>query len=134
MRLIATLVIAVLAVASGAVRATQGEIENQVEPDPPGIYKPGGFFYEAPRHVHMIMRNLGPESARLIIFQAGRTGVPESFTTVLQNEPASPSAQPRTYGAGETLFQPGIGPVLTFRNTSSAPATLLLYHVGPKEK
>jgi quercetin dioxygenase-like cupin family protein len=61
----------------------QGEIENQVEPDPPAIYKPDGFFVEAPRHVHKIMRNLSPEPAKLIIFQAGRTGVPASLTTVL---------------------------------------------------
>jgi quercetin dioxygenase-like cupin family protein len=61
----------------------QGEIENQVEPDPPAIYKPGGFFYEAPRHVHKIMRNLGAEPARLVIFQAGRTGVPVARTKVL---------------------------------------------------
>src|SRR5690242_8276833 len=28
---------------------TAGEIENQVMPDPPAIFKPGGYFYEAPR-------------------------------------------------------------------------------------
>src|SRR5580765_8432732 len=61
----------------------QGEIENQVEPDPPAIYKAGGFFSEAPRHVHKFMRNLGSEPAKLIIFQAGRTRVPASLTKVL---------------------------------------------------
>jgi quercetin dioxygenase-like cupin family protein len=61
----------------------QGEIENQVEPDPPAIYKPGGFFSEAPRHVHKIMRTLSAEPAKLVIFQAGRTGVPASLTKVL---------------------------------------------------
>jgi quercetin dioxygenase-like cupin family protein len=61
----------------------QGEIENQIEPEPPAIHKPGGFFYERPRHVHKIMRNLGAEPAKLIIFQAGRTGVPASLTKVL---------------------------------------------------
>jgi quercetin dioxygenase-like cupin family protein len=65
----------------------QGEIQNQVEPDPPAIYKPGGFFYEAPRRVHRMMRNLSVEPARLIIFQAGRTGVPASLIKVLQSEP-----------------------------------------------
>jgi quercetin dioxygenase-like cupin family protein len=64
----------------------QGEIENQVEPDPPAIYKSGGFFYEAPRHVHKIMRNLSAEPARLVIFQAGRTGVPAALTKVLDGE------------------------------------------------
>jgi quercetin dioxygenase-like cupin family protein len=61
----------------------QGEIENQVEPEPPAIHKPGGFFYEPPRHVHKIMRNLSAEPAKLIVFQAGRTGVPASLTKVL---------------------------------------------------
>jgi hypothetical protein len=45
---------------------------------------------------------------------------------------ATAANEPRTLTAGETLFQPDIGPVLTFRNTSSEPAMLLLYHVGPK--
>src|SRR6185437_2963248 len=35
----------------------QGEIENQVEPDPPQIYKTGGFFYETPMHLHRFLRN-----------------------------------------------------------------------------
>src|SRR5215510_3193978 len=41
-----------------------GEIENQVEPDPLSRYKPGGFFSEAPRHTHKVMRNLGAEPAK----------------------------------------------------------------------
>ena len=61
----------------------RGEIENQVEPELPAIHKPGGFFYEAPRHVHKMMRNLSAEPATLIIFQAGRTGVPASLTKTL---------------------------------------------------
>lgn len=65
----------------------EGEIENQVEPDPPAIYKPGGFFVEAPRQVHKMMRNLGPQPAKLIIFGAGRTSVPAPLTRVLTLEP-----------------------------------------------
>jgi quercetin dioxygenase-like cupin family protein len=50
-------------------------------------------------------------------------------------ETATATNQLRAYTSGETLFQPGVGPVLTFRNVSSSePATLLLYHVGPKVK
>jgi quercetin dioxygenase-like cupin family protein len=53
----------------------QGEIENQVEPDPPEVYKSGGFFYEAPGHVHRFLHNLSKnEPAELIVFQAGDTG------------------------------------------------------------
>jgi quercetin dioxygenase-like cupin family protein len=65
----------------------EGEIENQIEPDPPAIHGPGGFFYEAPRRMHQIMRNLSAEPAKLIIFQAGRTGVPASLLKALQSEP-----------------------------------------------
>jgi len=53
-----------------------GEIENQVAPDPPVMHKPGGHFYEAPRQLHKMMRNLSAEPAKLLIFHAGRTGVP----------------------------------------------------------
>src|SRR5204862_7210969 len=56
-----------------------GRIENQVEPDPMAIYTSGGFFVEAPRRLHKIMRNLSAEPAKLVIFHAGRTGVPASL-------------------------------------------------------
>jgi hypothetical protein len=62
----------------------QGEIENQVAPDPPAIHKPGSHFYEAPRQLHRMMRNLGAEPARLLIFHAGRTGVPASLLKPLE--------------------------------------------------
>ncbi|HEY3823127.1 MAG TPA: cupin domain-containing protein [Bryobacteraceae bacterium] len=53
----------------------RGEIENQVEPDPPRTYKPGEFFYETPGHIHRFLRNLSTtDPARLIIFEAGYTG------------------------------------------------------------
>jgi quercetin dioxygenase-like cupin family protein len=66
---------------------SQGEIENQVEPDPPQIYKPGGYFYEAPLHVHRFLRNLSQtEPARLIIFQAGSTGRPAPVIKLLLQE------------------------------------------------
>ena len=64
----------------------QGEIENQVEPDPLSRHKPGGFFSEAPRQTHKVMRNLGAEPAKLIIFHAGRTGVPASLLKPLPSE------------------------------------------------
>ena len=66
---------------------TSGEIENQVMPDPPAIVKPGGHFYEAPRQVHKMMRNRSAEPAKLLIFHAGRTGVPASLLKKLPTEP-----------------------------------------------
>ena len=63
-----------------------GEIENQVAPDPLATYKPGSVFSEAPRQVHKVMRSLSSEPAKLIIFHAGRTGVPSSFLKPLPSD------------------------------------------------
>jgi quercetin dioxygenase-like cupin family protein len=53
----------------------EGEIENQVEPNPPQRYKPGEYFYEPPMHVHRMLRNLSnTKPATLLIFQVGEKG------------------------------------------------------------
>ncbi|MBZ5673984.1 MAG: cupin domain-containing protein [Acidobacteriia bacterium] len=66
----------------------QGEIETQVEPDPPAIYRPGEFFYEAPMHVHRFQRNLSKtEPGRVIVFQAGNTGQANPAVKLLLQEP-----------------------------------------------
>lgn len=53
----------------------EGEIENQVDPDPPRRYKPGEYFYEPPMHVHRALRNLSSTMpAKLLIFQVGEKG------------------------------------------------------------
>lgn len=53
----------------------EGEIENQVDPDPPRKYRPGEFFYEPPMHVHRALRNLSStKPAKLLIFQVGEKG------------------------------------------------------------
>ena len=66
----------------------EGEIENQVEPDPPFVYKPGDFFYEAPGRVHRFMRNLSlTEPAKLIVFQSGATATPAPVIKTLLQEP-----------------------------------------------
>jgi quercetin dioxygenase-like cupin family protein len=57
---------------AGAVFAyiLQGDIENQVEPDPPMVYHLGGFFHEHPMQVHRLLRNLSEtEPARILVFQ-----------------------------------------------------------------
>ncbi|MGH9404662.1 MAG: cupin domain-containing protein [Terriglobia bacterium] len=55
----------------------EGEIENQIEPNPPQRYKPGDFFYEPPMHVHRVMRNLSATNiAKLLIVQVEEQGVP----------------------------------------------------------
>jgi quercetin dioxygenase-like cupin family protein len=65
----------------------QGEIENHVDPYGPQLYKPGGFFYEAPLHVHRFLRNLSTtEPARLIVFQEGadKRPTPAAIKTLLE--------------------------------------------------
>ncbi len=53
----------------------EGEIENQVDPNPPRTYKAGEFFYEPPLHVHRSLRNLsGTNTAELLIFEVGEKG------------------------------------------------------------
>jgi hypothetical protein len=72
---------------SGPVVAyiVRGEIENQVEPEPPVVHRPGSFFLEPPQHVHKMLRNRSTtEPAMLIICQVGRTGVPDSLTKTLE--------------------------------------------------
>ena len=55
----------------------EGQIENQVDPNPPQTYKPGEFFYEPPMHVHRSLRNLSDaEPAKLLIFEVGEKGKP----------------------------------------------------------
>jgi quercetin dioxygenase-like cupin family protein len=55
----------------------EGEIENQVDPNPPRRYKPGEFFYEPPMHVHQSLRNLSAtKPAKLLIFEIGQRGKP----------------------------------------------------------
>jgi len=53
----------------------EGNIENQVDPEPSKIYHPGDFFHEPAMHVHRLLRNLSStEPARLITFTVGETG------------------------------------------------------------
>lgn len=71
---------------AGAVFAyvLEGEIENQVEPDPPQVYQQGGFFHERPRQVHRLLRNRSQtEAAKILIFQNTGT-LPPSVKPLLQ--------------------------------------------------
>ena len=53
----------------------EGEIENQVDPNPPQRYKAGQYFYEPPMHVHRSLRNLSStENAKLLIFEVVEKG------------------------------------------------------------
>jgi quercetin dioxygenase-like cupin family protein len=53
----------------------EGEIENQVDPNPPQRYKAGEYFYEPPMHVHRSLRNLSStKAAKLLIFEVGEKG------------------------------------------------------------
>jgi quercetin dioxygenase-like cupin family protein len=109
-----------------------GEIENQVMPAAPAIHKPGGFFYEAPRQLHKMMRNLSVEPATLLVFHAGRTGVPASMLKRLPAEPITLS-----FAAPQTQWQVPLTSItnqelrlvrltLPLRSRAEAPA-----HSGP---
>jgi quercetin dioxygenase-like cupin family protein len=55
----------------------KGEIQNQVDPGEPKVYRVGDVFYEPPLHVHRLFRNLsntGP--AELLIFEIAEKGQP----------------------------------------------------------
>ena len=134
----------------------QGEIENQVEPDPLSRYKPGGFFSEAPRHTHKVMRSLGADPAKLIIFHAGRTGVPAPLLKPLPSEPTKLSFADQTQwqvplpstahhelrlvrltlpvgSRGEAVAHSGPGVVYVLEGTitvAGAAAQLLTYSAG----
>jgi quercetin dioxygenase-like cupin family protein len=108
---------------AGAVFAyiLQGDIENQVEPDPPEVYHPGGFFHERPLQVHRLLRNLSEtEPAKILVFQNTGT-VPPSVKPLLQ-EPLANIANQRvsviTLIAGPGTASPGAhqhpGPVFAY--------------------
>ncbi len=66
----------------------EGNIENQVEPEPAKIYHAGDFFYEPMMHVHRLLRNLSDtEPAKLLIFQVGDTGKASPAVKLLMQEP-----------------------------------------------
>ena len=55
----------------------EGQIENQVDPDPPKTYSVGDFFYEPTMHVHRSLRNLSDtQTARILVFQLVPKGQP----------------------------------------------------------
>lgn len=55
----------------------KGEIESQVDPDQPKVYRAGDVFYEPPMHTHRLFRNLSKtEPAGLLVFEVGEKGQP----------------------------------------------------------
>jgi quercetin dioxygenase-like cupin family protein len=55
----------------------KGEVESQVDPDPPKVYRAGDVFYEPPMHVHRFYRVLSKtEPAELLVFFVHKMGVP----------------------------------------------------------
>lgn len=85
----------------------EGEVDNQVEPDPPQIYKPGEFFYEAPMHVHKFLRNRSTtEPAKVLVFQAGKSGTPAPVIKVLLQQ-AIPNAANQQLSLFRLTLPPG---------------------------
>jgi len=87
----------------------QGEIENQVEPEAPQTYKPGGYFYEPPMHLHSLMRNLSQtEAAKVIVFQAGATGKASPVIQRLLEAPLATTVN-EEISLGRLTLPPGSG-------------------------
>jgi Cupin domain len=58
----------------------EGNIENQVEPEPPKTYSAGDVFFEPTMHVHRTLRNLSEtQPAKLLIFQLVPNGQPPAI-------------------------------------------------------
>lgn len=58
----------------------EGQIENQVDPDPPKTYAAGDVFYEPTMHVHRSLRNLSDtQTARILVFQLVPKGQPAAL-------------------------------------------------------
>ncbi|MGH9240934.1 MAG: cupin domain-containing protein [Vicinamibacterales bacterium] len=67
---------------SGPVFAylVKGEVESQVEPGEPTVYRSGEVFYEPPLHTHRFYRNLSKtEPAELLVFQVVPKGQPRTI-------------------------------------------------------
>jgi quercetin dioxygenase-like cupin family protein len=113
----------------------RGQIENQVEPDPPQVYKSGSVFYEIPGHVRRFLRDLSStEPAQLIIFQAGETGKAAPVIKTLLEEPLLSTAgqnltllrlnlPPAGLTTTATHANPGVAYVLEGKIASDAPKT-----------
>ena len=55
----------------------KGEIESQVDPDPPKVFRAGDVFAEPPMHAHRLLRNLSKtDPAELLIFEVSEKGQP----------------------------------------------------------
>jgi len=62
----------------------EGDIENQLEPDPPKIYRAGDFFHERPQQIHRVFRNTSKtEPAKILVFQNTAT-LPPGVKPLLQ--------------------------------------------------
>jgi quercetin dioxygenase-like cupin family protein len=71
----------------------EGQIENQIEPDPPKIYHAGDFFHERPKQVHRVFRNVSKtEPAKVLVFQNTAT-LPRGLKPLLQEPLAELAGQ-----------------------------------------
>jgi len=70
----------------------EGEIENQVDPNPPQRYKAGEFFYEPPMHVQCSLRNLsGMKAAKLLFLRSAKRENSSQSVRTNRNGPGLPS-------------------------------------------
>jgi quercetin dioxygenase-like cupin family protein len=66
-----------------------GDIENQIDPEGPMVFHPGGVFHERVKQVHRIFRNLSKtEPAKILVFHNTGT-LPSSVSPLIQRSLAS---------------------------------------------
>lgn len=97
----------------------QGQIENEVEPDPVRAYGPDGFFYEPAMHVHRSLRNLSKTgTAEILVFMGGDPG--KNAKPLVEVPLATTTDQELTLlrvtlGAGASVAaRPHTGPALVY--------------------
>src|ERR1044071_2712263 len=62
----------------------EGEIENQIEPEPLRIYHAGDFFHERPKHVHSVFRNLSKTMPAKVLVLQNTAKLPAGVQPLLQ--------------------------------------------------
>ncbi|MBZ5673982.1 MAG: cupin domain-containing protein [Acidobacteriia bacterium] len=97
----------------------QGDIENQVEPDPPMVYHPGDFFHERPMQIHRLLRNLSQtEPAKILIFQNTGTNAASALIQEplanIANQEVTVMALVAAPGAAPTGAHQHPGPVFAY--------------------
>ena len=109
----------------GAVFAyvLEGEIENQVDPDPPKMLHAGDFFHERPKQVHRVFRNLSKTASAKVLVLQNTTTLPPGVKALLQETLTDPTRREVTLRKITTT--PGAPPTNAHQHPGQVFAYLL---------